>query len=80
VIEITVADVGPGLPPGEEQRVFDKFHRAREEPAQSGFGLGLAICKTIIEAHGGEIGARNLVGGGAEFRFSLPLDAEPAQP
>ncbi|HSC12971.1 MAG TPA: sensor histidine kinase KdpD [Rhodanobacteraceae bacterium] len=76
VVEITVADVGPGLPPGQEQRVFDKFHRAAEEPAQSGFGLGLAICKTIIEAHGGEIGARNLAGGGAEFRFSLPLEAE----
>jgi len=80
VIEIAVADRGPGLPPGEEQRVFEKFHRAREEPAQSGFGLGLAICKTIVEAHGGEIGARNLAGGGAEFRFSLPLDAEPSAP
>ncbi len=80
VIEIAVADHGPGLPPGEEQRVFDKFHRAQEEPAQSGFGLGLAICKTIVEAHGGEIGARNLAGGGAEFRFSLPLDAETAAP
>jgi len=80
MIEVTVADAGPGLPPGEEQRVFDKFHRAREEPAQSGFGLGLAICKTIIEAHGGEIGARNLAGGGAEFRFSLPLEAETSLP
>jgi len=80
VIEITVADSGPGLPPGEEHRVFDKFHRAREEPAQSGFGLGLAICKTIVEAHGGEIAARNLAEGGVEFRFSLPLDAETPPP
>ncbi|HEX3124955.1 MAG TPA: sensor histidine kinase KdpD [Rhodanobacteraceae bacterium] len=80
VIEIAVADRGPGLPPGEEQRVFEKFHRAREEPAQSGFGLGLSICKTIVEAHGGEIGARNLADGGVEFRFSLPLDAEVSPP
>ncbi len=78
VMEVTIADSGPGLPPGEEQRVFDKFHRGRREAAQSGFGLGLTICKTIIEAHGGQIGARNLAEGGAEFRFSLPL--EPDQP
>ncbi|HSE13807.1 MAG TPA: sensor histidine kinase KdpD [Rudaea sp.] len=75
VVEIVVADRGPGLAAGEEQRVFDKFHRGHEEAAQSGFGLGLAICKTIVEAHGGEIGARNLAEGGVEFRFSLPLEA-----
>ena len=71
-IEVSVADSGPGLPPGEEQRVFDKFHRGRAEAAQSGFGLGLTICKAIVEAHGGEILARNRAEGGAEFRFSLP--------
>ena len=76
VMEVTITDSGPGLPPGEEQRVFDKFHRGRREAAQSGFGLGLTICKTIIEAHGGQIGARNLPEGGAEFRFSLPMEAE----
>jgi two-component system sensor histidine kinase KdpD len=77
VMEVSVADSGPGLPPGEEQLVFDKFHRGRREAAQSGFGLGLTICKTIVEAHGGQISARNLSEGGAEFRFSLPLDPEP---
>ncbi len=64
-------------PAGEEQRVFDKFHRGHREAAQSGFGLGLTICKTIVDAHGGQISARNLPEGGAEFRFSLPLDPEP---
>jgi two-component system sensor histidine kinase KdpD len=80
LIEVAVADAGPGLPPGEELRAFDKFHRARDESAQSGFGLGLAICKAIVDAHGGEIRARNLPEGGAEFHFSLPRQPEPGTP
>jgi len=76
-LEVRVADRGPGLPAGEEQRVFDKFHRGHGEAAQSGFGLGLTICKAIVEAHGGEIQARNLPEGGAEFRFSLPREPAP---
>jgi two-component system sensor histidine kinase KdpD len=71
-IEVVVRDHGPGFPVGEEERVFAKFHQARPEGAQSGFGLGLAICKAIVEAHGGTIVARNAPGGGAEFRFTLP--------
>ena len=73
-IEVRVADRGPGLPAGQEQSVFEKFHRGRGEAAQSGFGLGLTICKAIVEAHGGEIRARNLPEGGAEFVFSLPRE------
>jgi two-component system sensor histidine kinase KdpD len=72
---VHVRDHGAGLPSGEEERVFEKFHRARAEEAQSGFGLGLSICKYIVEAHGGTIGAFNVPDGGAEFRFSLPLPA-----
>ena len=74
-LAVIVRDHGPGFPPGEEMRVFEKFHQARPESAQSGFGLGLAICKAIVEAHGGTITARNAPGGGAEFRFTLPLPA-----
>ena len=74
-----MADEGPGLPPGEEERVFDKFHRGASEAAQSGVGLGLSICKAIVEAHGGEISAENLPAGGAVFRFTLPLDEEPPE-
>jgi two-component system sensor histidine kinase KdpD len=77
-LEVAVRDYGPGFPPGEEARVFEKFHQARPESAQSGFGLGLAICKAIVEAHGGTIEARNAPGGGAEFRFALPLPATEA--
>jgi len=71
--EIVVRDHGPGLAAGEEERVFEKFHQSRPEGAQSGFGLGLAICKAIVDAHGGAIRAGNAPGGGAEFRITLPL-------
>jgi two-component system, OmpR family, sensor histidine kinase KdpD len=76
---IQVADRGPGLPPGEEQRVFDKFYRASPVSTNGGVGLGLAICRGIVQAHGGRIWAENRPGGGAVFRFTLPLD-RPATP
>jgi two-component system sensor histidine kinase KdpD len=72
---VEVADRGPGLPPGTEKRVFDKFFRAAE--AQRGIGLGLAICRGIVEAHGGTIAAFNRPAGGACLRFTLPLDTPP---
>jgi two-component system sensor histidine kinase KdpD len=73
LLDVTVRDHGPGFTHGDEERVFAKFHQARPEGAQSGFGLGLAICKAIVEAHGGTIVAGNAPGGGAAFRFTLPL-------
>jgi two-component system sensor histidine kinase KdpD len=76
-VRMEVADRGPGLPPGEEARVFDKFHRAPGIVAQSGVGLGLTICRGIITAHGGRIWAENRAGGGAAFRFTLPLSGAP---
>jgi len=76
-IEVTVADAGPGIPRGLEERLFDKFYRASPEGAQSGVGLGLTICRAIVEAHGGTIRAENRAAGGAAFRFTLPLDEEP---
>jgi two-component system sensor histidine kinase KdpD len=76
-IEISVADRGPGLAPGEEKRVFDKFYRTRAEGSQSGVGLGLTICRAVVEAHGGRIRAERNSGGGAVFRFVLPRDGEP---
>jgi two-component system sensor histidine kinase KdpD len=75
---VAVADRGPGIPPGEEERIFDKFYRAHNTTA-GGVGLGLAICRTIIEAHGGLIWAANRSQGGAVFRFTLPIDGEPPQ-
>jgi len=71
-VVIEVADRGPGIPVGEETRIFDKFYRAK--PArEGGVGLGLTICRGIIEAHGGRIWAENRHGGGAVFRFTIPL-------
>jgi len=75
-VTVEVADHGPGIPDGEEARVFEKFHRAVREGGPSGVGLGLAICRAIVAAHGGRIWARNREGGGASFGFSLPIEGE----
>lgn len=72
---LAVEDRGPGLEPGEEVRVFDKFYR--RDQGGPGAGLGLAICRAIVEAHGGRIEAANRAGGGAVFRFELPLGPTP---
>ena len=72
-----IGDRGPGIPPGDEQRIFDKFYRAGSA-REGGVGLGLTICRGILEAHGGKIWAENRPGGGALFRFTLPI--EKAQP
>jgi len=76
-VEISVADQGPGIPKGIENQLFEKFYRVRHEAAQSGVGLGLAICRAIIEAHGGSIQAQNRPTGGAVFSFIIPLDHTP---
>jgi len=72
-IEIEVADRGIGIPPGELARVFDKMYRVQRPQAVSGSGLGLTICKGIVEAHGGRIVARNRPGGGTIVTVSLPV-------
>ncbi|MFO1206050.1 MAG: two-component system sensor histidine kinase KdpD [Burkholderiales bacterium] len=76
-MEIAVADDGPGLPSGLGERIFDKFTRGREESAVPGVGLGLAICRAIVEAHGGTIRAESPREGGARFVFTLPLGTPP---
>jgi two-component system sensor histidine kinase KdpD len=70
---VTVDDSGPGLPPGDPARLFEKFQRGSEEGTTVGVGLGLAICRAIVHEHGGEITARNRPQGGAHFEFTLPL-------
>jgi two-component system, OmpR family, sensor histidine kinase KdpD len=69
---VTIDDEGPGLPPGDPERLFAKFHRGRDESNIAGAGLGLAICRAIVRAHGGEIRALPRPGGGARFAFTLP--------
>jgi len=76
-IDVSVEDRGPGLPPGRESAIFDKFTRGESESIVPGVGLGLAICRTIVEAHGGTIWAENRDGGGARFTFTLPAGTPP---
>jgi len=78
---ISVADRGPGIPPAETERIFEKFYRVGRNveksdgvvPATQGSGLGLAVCKGFVAAHGGHIWVKNRADGGAEFQFTLPL-------
>jgi len=76
-VTVEVADHGAGLPPGMERRVFEKFFRIAKGEGRRGIGLGLAIARGIVEAHGGTISATNRPGGGAIFRFSLPIGTPP---
>jgi two-component system sensor histidine kinase KdpD len=79
-INILVYDDGPGLPPGREEALFEKFTRGERESAKPGVGLGLAICRAIVEAHGGRIAAAPSPLGGAGFAISLPLGTPPEMP
>jgi two-component system sensor histidine kinase KdpD len=77
--EIRIADNGPGVPPGSEEKIFDKFFRGSTitPDGRRGVGLGLAICRAIVEAHGGVITAANRAEGGALFVISLPSTETP---
>jgi two-component system sensor histidine kinase KdpD len=79
-LNVAVTDDGPGLPPDQEEAVFEKFTRGERESAKPGVGLGLAICRAIVGAHGGTIRAANRPGGGAAFTFTLPVGTPPAPP
>jgi two-component system sensor histidine kinase KdpD len=75
---VWVADRGPGIPVGEEERIFEKFHRGSVVPGV-GVGLGLAICRGIVTAHGGRMWAERRAGGGAVFRFTIPIVGTPPE-
>jgi two-component system sensor histidine kinase KdpD len=76
-ITITVSDYGFGIPQGMEEKIFDKFYRLESESHQGGVGLGLTLCRAIIEAHGGTIHATNQYGKGASFIIILPIHESP---
>jgi signal transduction histidine kinase len=71
MVEVAVADDGPGIPPEERERVFQAYARG-QKPCANGLGLGLALCKRIVEGHGGRISLSERPGGGCRFAFTLP--------
>jgi len=77
-VQLSVHDHGPGVPKGQEESIFEKFTRGEPESATPGVGLGLAICRAIVEAHRGRIWAEAGSGDGATFSFTLPLGVPPA--
>ncbi|HEX4003773.1 MAG TPA: response regulator [Candidatus Acidoferrales bacterium] len=73
-VRVEVRDSGPGIPPEEQQRIFDAFYRLRRsEKAAEGTGLGLAITQRLVQLHGGELGVESEVGAGSCFHFTLPV-------
>ncbi len=77
-VRVMVEDSGPGFPAGDPERLFEKFQRGSDEGVVAGAGLGLAICRAIVQAHGGQIHARRRERGGARFEFTLPAREPPA--
>ncbi|RMF29722.1 MAG: GAF domain-containing protein [Chloroflexi bacterium] len=75
---VTVTDTGPGIPPAKQRGLFSKFYRTgmRETIAQEGHGLGLAIVRSVVEAHGGKVWVESQVGQGSTFGFTLPISRE----
>ncbi|HQR10509.1 MAG TPA: two-component system sensor histidine kinase KdpD [Casimicrobiaceae bacterium] len=76
-VHVSVRDHGPGVPQGQEEQIFEKFTRGNTESATPGVGLGLAICRAIVEAHGGRIRVEPTHPHGATFTFTLPLGSPP---
>lgn len=76
-VVVEVADCGSGVPPDAEEVIFRKFYRVQSAVPSGGAGLGLAICRGIVVAHGGRIWMEPRPGGGAAFRFTLPLQGPP---
>jgi two-component system, OmpR family, sensor histidine kinase KdpD len=73
-VEISISDLGVGIPTEDLERVFEKFYRVQRKDGAQGTGLGLSICKGIVEAHGGQIWAENRPGGGTTMRFTLNVE------
>jgi signal transduction histidine kinase len=77
-VRFTVKDTGEGIPPEHLPRIFDRFYRVPGSRSTSGAGLGLAIAKEVVVAHGGQIDVTSKEGVGSTFRFTLPVSDGPA--
>jgi signal transduction histidine kinase len=77
-IEVSVSDEGPGVPEEDRGRIFEAYVQAGEHSRAGGLGLGLAVCKRLVEAHGGSIAVTDRPGGGSRFAFTLPAADAPA--
>lgn len=75
-VRVAVADDGAGIAPETQERIFEKFTQAQGDPSAGGSGLGLAVCREIVERHGGHIAVDSAPGEGATFTFTLPLAGE----
>ncbi len=73
LLEVAVSDEGPGVAPEDRERIFEPYVQAGEQSAAGGLGLGLAICRRLVHAHGGAIGVDERPGGGSRFAFTLPV-------
>ncbi len=79
-VEVRVSDDGPGVAATDRERIFEPYVRVGDETRAGGLGLGLAICRRLVEAHGGTIAISDRPGGGARFTFTLPADGEGPPP
>ena len=71
--QLAVADAGIGIPPEQREHVFEMFGRLHDREAYEGTGIGLAVCRRIVERHGGRIWIDDREGGGAVLKFTLPV-------
>jgi signal transduction histidine kinase len=76
-VEVRVTDTGPGIPPEHQERIFDRFTRVPgSEGRRRGLGLGLALCRSVVESHGGRIWVESEVGQGSTFAFTIPVESQ----
>jgi two-component system, OmpR family, clock-associated histidine kinase SasA len=72
-VQVTVCDTGPGIPPEKQERIFEGHFRLERDEKQEGYGLGLALCRRIAQAHYGQIWVDSSPNRGSSFHFTLPV-------